>query len=353
MATLATRRGPIRAAILIQVAMLMVVMLGFAALTTDYGLLLIRQRALQNGVDSAALAAGPELGDPNTGAVSMQHVYDYAAANRIPVSSVVINNGPRDLPRTLKVTSTDTVATVFARVLNPRNRSGQVSASAWVAAYPVTKAWRLRPWGVNYAFFNPENTGAVHFNEPATLALTQNTDEVPNGLGDNQTFINPLDLGAADATGSYTNYIRNCSQGYDQPMAVGGRGNVVIGHPGSLEDITFATAQGVKSGAQSILTQAGASAYQRDTWDNPGDSPRLVILPVINRLVASGGANSVKFARIEGFAAFYIEDMSGNEIRGRFVHYSLKYNNQDPNVVDPDSYNYGLYTFHLIDPNTK
>lgn len=337
------QRKPIRAAVLLQVAMMMVVLLGFAALTTDYGLLLLRQRSLQNGVDSAALAAGPELGDPTTGAVATQHVYDYAAANHIPVSGVVIKNRPTDLPRTLTASSKDTVSTVFARVLNPRNRSGQVSASATVAAYPVTEAWRLRPWGVPYAYFNDRGTGLIHFGEPATLTVTSVGNENPNDLGDNQTFVDPLVFGAADpAEGPYKNYIQNCSQGFNKAVSLTNRfQSVVLGQQGSLDTIVAATAQAVKSGSTSILSQAGASAYQNNSWDNPGNSPRVVILPVIDQ-VTGGEAN------ILAFTAFYIEGMDGNRITGRFIPYTLPYNGTNPRTLDSSSYKYGVYTFHLI-----
>jgi hypothetical protein len=337
-----TQRGQ-RAAILLQVVMIMAVLLGFAALTTDYGLLLMRQRVLQNGVDAAALAGGPELGDTSTGPVAIQNAFDYGTANRIPISSVVVRNGPRDLPRTMTVTSQDSVATVFARVLNPRSKYGTVSASATVSALPVTQAYRLRPWGIPYAFFNDRGTGLVHFGDPATLTITSVGNENPNDLGDNQTFVDPLVFGAADpSAGPFPNYIRNCSQGYDQGVSLTNRyQTVVFGQGGDLDSIVAATASAIKNGSSSILAQAGDAQYNDNTWDNPGNSPRVVFLPVIDQM--TGGE-----ANILAFAAFYIEGMNGNQISGRFIHFTLPYNGQDPKRLDASSYNYGLYTVRLI-----
>lgn len=336
-------RGSERAAILVQVVLIMAVLLGFAALTTDYGLLLMRQRVLQNGVDSAALAGGPELGDTKTGPVAIQNAYDYGAANHIPISSVVVKNGPRDLPRTMQVTAQDSVPTFFARVLNPRNKFGNVSASATVAALPVTEAYRLRPWGIPYAFFNDRGTGMVHFGEPATLTITSVGNENPNDLGDNQTFVDPLVFGAADsAQGPFTNYMQNCSQGYGQSVSLTNRYQTsVIGQMGDLDAIVAATADAVKNGPSSIMAQADASQFGANTWDNPGDSPRVVFLPVIDQM--TGGE-----ANILAFAAFYVEGMDGNRITGRFIHYTMPYNGKDPKKLDASSYPYGFYMVRLI-----
>lgn len=332
-----------RGAILVQVVVIMAVLLGFAALTTDYGLLLMRQRVLQNGVDSAALAGGPELGYVATGPQAIQNAYVYGAANHIPVTSVVVKNGPRDLPRTIKVTAQDSVPTFFARVLSPRDKYGNVSASATVSALPLSKAYRLRPWGIPYAFFNARGTGMVHFGEPATLTITSVGNENPNDLGDNQTFVDPLVFGAADpAQGPFTNYMQNCSQGYGQGVSLTNRyQTVVTGQVGDLDSIIAATADAVKNGPSSIMAQADGSQFNDNTWDNPGNSPRVVFLPVIDQM--TGGE-----ANILAFAAFYVEGMDGNQITGRFIHYTMPYNGQDPKRLDASSYNYGVYTVKLI-----
>lgn len=332
MATTYTERG----SIIIQVACMMVVLIGFTALTTDYGVLVMRQRRLQTGVDAAALAGAGEVYGPDGATAARDKALQIAASAGVINASVDVCTS--QAPYTVTVRATETVPTIFARALPSAYASGRAEATATAAIRPAMSVARLRPWGIPWAFFNASGTGFVHFNEPATLALSPLGSEDPNSLGPNTTYISPLALdGHPDAKNSslprYTKYVR---EGYDKTVSISPTTTVtVLGQPGSLDSLALATQRALVTDPNALFTQAAADQYQNNNWQNPGESPRVVFLPVIDQII--GGE-----ALIEGFAAFYIEGVEYNTIRGRFIRYHLPYSTTSPGTLDPQFYVPGM-----------
>lgn len=120
---------------LVLVAVLLVVLLGFAALAIDIGSLYGERRRMQNAADGAALAGVEELcvwrggtqESAESAAIAMAQ--DYASRNgadwAIPVPTVNSN-----IDVTLKVTAGRTSNTLFAAVLGPTTAEVAATASA-------------------------------------------------------------------------------------------------------------------------------------------------------------------------------------------------------------------------------
>ncbi|HEY3267582.1 MAG TPA: pilus assembly protein TadG-related protein [Armatimonadota bacterium] len=325
-----------RGSTLIQVVLMMVVLIGFTALTTDYGILVLRQRQLQVAVDAAALSGAADLFGAGTVENAKEKALQTAASAGVP--NVSVSADTSSTPYTLTVRSTDYVPTFFARALKSRYRTGRASALATASKNPAVSVSRLRPWGVPWAFFNQFGTGQVSFNEPATLSLSRIGEEDPNSLGPDQTYISPLALDGRpeNEPSGYPRYAKYVREGYPKSISISGSMSAtVIGQTGTLQSIAFATETALKTGSNSLFAQAGDAKYNNNDWQNPGDSPRVVFLPVIDQML--GGE-----ALIEGFAAFYIEDVQYNQVKGRFIRYTLPYNTDQPGTLDPSFYTPGL-----------
>lgn len=107
---------------LVLVALLMVVLLGFAALVIDVGSLYITKANLQNAADAAALAGAKDLGTSNDATATAKN---YAKMNGCENTAV---NPTNTNPTKIEVICTKTVPRIFAVFLS--NKDTDVSARA-------------------------------------------------------------------------------------------------------------------------------------------------------------------------------------------------------------------------------
>lgn len=113
-------KGPIKRLLnengqaLVLAALVMVVLMGFAALAVDLGTVYVAKADLQNAADAAALAGAADLPDADTARLSA--IY-YAGHNGVLSSETTVTtpyNGKSDM---VEVVCTKTVSYYFARVL--------------------------------------------------------------------------------------------------------------------------------------------------------------------------------------------------------------------------------------------
>jgi hypothetical protein len=135
-----------RGVILPLMALLLVVLLSFVALTLDIGRLTVARRQIQNGVDAGALAGVQVL--PDDVADAKNAAYDWAQKNGMAlseVSSVTISktNVAND---TITVIGTRKVNYVFAPVMNKISGDTTVSAAAIVGS--VVGGTGIMPFGL-------------------------------------------------------------------------------------------------------------------------------------------------------------------------------------------------------------
>jgi len=137
--------------VLVLTTLLLVVLLGFAALTIDIGRVYITKSKLQNAADAAALAGALDLPNSST---AISTAIDYAGKNGAQESETTPNS-PYDQDLTkIEVTCRKTVSYTFARVLGLK----QTDVSARAVAQKATVD------GAAFEFAVFAGEGAVSYN---------------------------------------------------------------------------------------------------------------------------------------------------------------------------------------------
>lgn len=350
------RRSRERGAVTIWVVLTLVVLIGFVALTTDYGLLVLNRRSLQNATDAAALAGARDLlsfaGDTAAAEKANDTALNVAAANGLgqgldDVAVTIDNSGGTSSsgkPFTIEVTARRTVATPFAKVMDPRFTTGNVRSRSLVQVIPVEELARLRPWGINYAFFNGEaGHSQIAFNERVDLLFTTSGLEDPTSSGMILPFLVPLAFQGREGP-PYDNYRLWSAQGYDRSLTIG---RTIKDQPGDLQSVTD---RAIRTDPDtSILGRAAQMGDDGSGWKDPSsNSPRLVFLPVI--VGPYGDGTQLRFFTY-GFAAFWIEDYTYPRLTGRFVRYAVPAEGRFPysGRIDRETYRYGVYSYRLVE----
>jgi len=127
---------------------------------------------------------------------------------------------------------------------------------------------------------------------------------------------------------------------YNETIKWGFNGEVKVGDTVSTEpgNMVGPTKQAVSSDSDSLFARASEDPWADDTWSNYDyGNPRIVIVPLISPL--SNGRTTVQ---ILGFAAFYVQSVQGQTVKGYFIEYTV------PNAGGNDT-DYGLSTYRLVE----
>lgn len=155
-----------KGSVVIIVALLMTVLLGFCAFVVDIGMLYIQQQKFQNAVDATVLAAAQEL--PDT--ISATDIANqYIELNGFSLSDISLSF--LDGNDTIKITGTKTVNYYLAKALGFNNATVHVSASAMKGDIPDA---------FNYALFSGSST--------ATLSLNGSNQNIVGSSHANKNF---------------------------------------------------------------------------------------------------------------------------------------------------------------------
>lgn len=265
------------------------VLAGVAALVADVGVAYVRQQQLAVAADAAALAGGQAL---HLGAVqARQAAVDNAAKNGISSEDIEVTVEQDN--RALSVRIAAPMANFFASVLGVGG-GGELSADARVAGGTPTAIQGAAPLAVRQ-----QN---LDIGREYVLKV---------GAGDRES----IDLGSGNfgalALGGpgAQNYEDNLRHGYSGLLRVG---DVVETQTGNISGPT-------KKAIDYRLSQPPAP--QPSPGSRAWDCPRLLLVPVYEPIEAGG--KQVMTIRIVGFAAFYVEDVTGqgreSYITGRFV----------------------------------
>jgi len=264
------------------VAVAMVALLGCLALVADVGMIYLKRQQLQGALDSGALAgiqrilAGEEAAEATA--------REYVGRNGFVASNVeAIPNAMR-----VSLTGEETVELAFAQILG--HERAEVDADVEAQAGVTIAGTGFVPIGV------PDQV----FQYGALYTLSQGAGD---GMSGNYSF---LDLPGATGASGLSQLI---SYGYQGELRVGQLVNTKTGiNTGAVRDAIRYRINVDTSYASCNNFQTAASGCAR-----------IMYLPVIDSLDVSG----TKPVTILGFAAFYLEGMSGGgghqEVRGRFI----------------------------------
>lgn len=280
----ASRRGswfrslPARGQTLVLVALVMPVVLGFAALATDIAVFYVNWFALQKGVDSAVLSGAAYLPDQTAQAISTADTY--ANNNAIlssEITSVTIGSGNTSIT----MTAQRTVPFYFARIFGIP--SGVVKVLATASIVPINQAMGVVPLGIDWNDGNPYPT-----NSPMTL----HPGMVP-GPGNWQSLV----LGSSPGTNAFINNVEN---GYNGTLAVGDMITTLTGN--DPHNIALAINYRINEAMQD-------PTYSTDTSSNYLVSdPRLMLVPMVN----FAGINGSSQVPLMGFAEVWVNSVGSD-----------------------------------------
>jgi hypothetical protein len=206
-----------RGAAMILVALVMVVLLGAAALAIDTGILYTARTQCQNAADSGALACAGymlTLNNLNPGAVGKikSKGVEYANYNRVLAQPVLINPGNVTVDLDLKTcrvcvprttASGNPVPTFFARVWNRRWVDVSACATAEIANAQTSNC--LKPWALPDAFDDSNGNGVFEAGEYYEQGVTSYGTDYRNSGNDVgiELIVKQADPHAAIAPGQF------------------------------------------------------------------------------------------------------------------------------------------------------
>jgi len=263
-------------------AIIMVTLLASVALVVDAGQLFLAKKRLQNAADASALAGCFALVNKQDPVLADAESLKYLNSN---VSGEYHYSPSIDLEKnTFQVNLFQKVNHFFAPVIGIDNST--VSASATAGGNTVISITGVVPLGVVRQQFE--------FNKPYTL-------KYGGGEGYNGNY-GALALGGSGGS----NYRSNLMYGYKNEIKLG---DILTAEPGN---VAGPTSQGINY--RISLDHSSISNLAPN-------SPRVVIVPVIDRLVGEGGNAT---ATVVGFAAFYLESTDGNgAVTGSFLKWAV------------------------------
>ena len=290
------RRGQIA----VVTALALPALLGSVALGTDVSIHYYNWVQLQKGVDAAVLAGANYL--PEQPDVATTVAQNYANLNAIQPSEIVSTTVSPD-DQTITMQARRTVPYYFARVLGLTSGLVQAAATAEVTYPPGSIGvppggsggsggyygssvgqFGLVPIGVDY------NT-PYSYNEPVTL----NYDQVGPG--------NWGSLGLGSPGGAVLR--QNIADGYYGPIAVG---DWVPTKPGKS---TGPIDQGFND-----RMSAGLSSDPSGTFSSHAlNDPRVIFVPMVNW----ESPNGESYVEVMGFAALWVDSVSGGQIFTHFI----------------------------------
>lgn len=295
--------------VMILFALVLVVLMGFAALTVDVGSMTLTKTKLQTAADAAALAGAQDLKNANYD----NTVISYAKLNGVPETDISVNPTNTD-PMKLEVVCTRNVKHTFARVLGFTDTT--LMARAVVSVSAVKSVSGAVPLGL-------EDQTLVY---GETYLLKENA-----GAGQYHGNFGGLALGGNGAN----NFRNNFKYGYDGVLTVGEK---VDTEPGNMAGPTI-------DGINYRISQDPAATFETVQKG----SARICVVPVVDTMDVNGR----KEVTIVGFAVFFLESVvneghgNGNNaeaaVYGKFMEMMVG------NSTGGAETSYGAYKLQLIE----
>ena len=268
-------------------ALLLTTILGFAAFTTDIGIIVMERSKLSAAVDSAALAGAQELvvNPENSGTMAQE----YVLKNQPEARSISISIDPDN--RGIEVSAVETANIYFARVLN--NSFADISTLAKARIENIKSLSGARPLAVVQQTFV--------YGREYTLK---------EGAGDGTT--GNYEALALGGTGG-SNYSGNMLDGYEGTISVG--------------DLIYTETGNMAGNTHSTINQL-INRCDHDppcTYDSyKVNCPKVIFVPVVDTLAVNGR----KCVRVLGFATFFLGGVTGDsgqaDVTGRFITYNMQ-----------------------------
>jgi hypothetical protein len=284
---------------LVQVALVVVVLFGIAALAIDGGMIFTARNQLQSAVDASALAGAAGLFTDEDEAVAK--AIAFAAANTCIKEPVVVTPSDVTFPaeKRVRVEANHTVDLFFARIFGIS--TANITAAAEAEYGSLSGTGNVKPWAI------PD----LDYEYGELVLLKAGSIGAP---GSPESFFYPVDfppLNRGTPISGAQAYRDNILNGSDGPIFIGDELQV---EPGNMIGPTI---QGVNDvialdpGAYWNGSEIAGSDFPEYT------SPRVCKVGMYDiDLPPNPGKSSVTVVRL---GAFFLEGMQGNNVMGRFL----------------------------------
>lgn len=286
-------------------AIILTVIVAFAALSVDIGVIAFEKAKLVNTVDSAALAGAQEL---VTNASNTRNIVNnYITKNNSELNETTITID--EALRSVEVTSSKTVENYFANVFG--NASQDVMATAQAKVENISALSGCRPIAVVKQTFIYGNIYVLK--EGASDSYSGNYAAIALGGG-----------GASI-------YEDNLLSGYSGIIRVGDY----------IPTETGVIAKKTSKSIETLISRCNHTPLCNHTYYNKNCS-RIIFIPVVDTLYVNGK----KHVKVLGFATFFLEGAvnSGGhtDIIGRFITYHAD------GETSTEINDYGTYGIRLV-----
>lgn len=305
---------------LIMVALLMVVLLGFAAISIDVGMLSLSKAGLQNAADAAALAGSQELPDKPYLAKTVAQNYVTTNGKSGDIATVTIGGDNKSI--TVSVTRTDTM--FFGKVLGVNTSTASADATAstgvaasvpWIvpfviakpAAFDYTKVYVMRMYGsgdfldyssgypYKYSYPDDYRNDWVYNKYPITSPYPYQLD-----------YMNVYIKKDKDFETNFTNYIGWLKNGYHETFSI------------NQNMYYMAPSSGGKESVDAFADRTSRDANTDYTRAKLGDG-RVMLIPVVEKMLKRDTkTDGTVLIKIIGFVGFFIEEVHKNSYGASF-----------------------------------
>ncbi len=271
-----------RGSVTVIVSLASAVIFGLAAVSIDAGRAYVTHQRLVDLADAAALAGVQELPQAPLEAVTRAQAcldangFDCSRANVTVVA-----------PNRLRVELEHDLSFPFGAVLGRGH--ARLRAAVEAEAVNAGAIYGAQPFGVETAPFV--------YGEPYVIKL-----QAGGGTQPQQGNFHALALGGPGAS----NFRNNVKFGYQELVR---SGQVLATEPGNMAGPT-------EEGLSYRLAQAPGDTFA----DHRAGSPRVLFVPIVDSFDVDGR----KHVQVLGFAAFFLENVDGSNVYGRFIHYVLE-----------------------------
>jgi len=310
--------------ILVVVVLLIVGLLGVAALIIDVGGMTLTKTQLQSAVDAAALAGARELPDNPT--LARSKATSYAAANGISADTVTITISPNNKSITVAVSRTS--STFFAKILGASTSTVAANATAtvgvaasvpWIVPFAISEpaqfnydnVYILRMYGAGAFLDYPSTTNPGYPNKyKYSYSYTHDPDYSVYGLTNRYPYqfdyMNIYIVKSYDRYGNpifnnygpdYQEYLRN---GYHETFSI------------DQKMYYYAPSTGSQTAVDIFASRVTRDPNTDYTQAKVGDT-RVILIPVVNQMLRRNTKTdgSVELTII-GFVGFFIQDVHFN-----------------------------------------
>lgn len=330
--------------ITILVALSLVVLVGFASLVVDAGLLFSEKAKLQNAADAACLAGAQEL--PDSRMLADSSARDYASANGIEGDDALDITIPHD-NRSIEVDIERDKPLLFAQIfgLNTTKISVHAQASVGVAASV--------PWIVPFVIPEPDYFDYDHvyvmrmygggpypggYNYPSDYRAAYPGYPKSNPYPYQFDYMNVKIKPGSNPSSEFSAYLKYLQYGYHETFTIDER------------MLYYAPSSGGVPSVDTFQKRITADPNTDYTKAKLGDA-RVMLIPIVANMLPRNTAENTKMTII-GFAGFWLQSVHKNSyyetfwFEGRFLE-NLNIGSGEV-TYDPDA-DFGLRVINLTE----